>query len=67
MQALEDEGVDRIMPPRAGGVDRLFLPGEMEWERHARALRDGVALPTDVLASLRDAAAIAGLKLEDFW
>ena len=47
--------------PRADGVDRLLVPGELEWERHQRALREGIPLPSDVLTSLRTAADSVGL------
>jgi ureidoglycolate dehydrogenase (NAD+) len=52
--------------PRADGVDRLYVPGEMEWERYDRAVADGVRLPPDVVASLREAAALVGLDVSDF-
>lgn len=59
--------VDEIhSAPRADGVERLFVPGEMEWERHARATREGIALPSDVVESLHDSADMTGLRLEDF-
>jgi len=59
--------VDEIhAAPRAEGVERIFVPGEMEWERHARATREGIPLPSDVVESLRDSATMAGLKLEDY-
>jgi ureidoglycolate dehydrogenase (NAD+) len=51
--------------PRAAGVERLFVPGEMEWERHARAMAQGIPLPPDVLGSLQEAAEMAGLNFED--
>lgn len=35
--------------PRAAGTDRIYLPGEMEWERRDIAMRDGILLPEDVL------------------
>jgi LDH2 family malate/lactate/ureidoglycolate dehydrogenase len=50
--------------PRADGVDRIFLPGEMEWERYERAMREGIALPADVFSSLQEAAKMSGLNLE---
>jgi LDH2 family malate/lactate/ureidoglycolate dehydrogenase len=50
--------------PRADGVERLFVPGEMEWERHARALHEGIALPPDVVGSLKEAGAMVGLDFE---
>ena len=54
--------IDEIhQSPRADGVERLLVPGELEWERHERAMREGIALPSDVVESLRAAAEIAGM------
>jgi LDH2 family malate/lactate/ureidoglycolate dehydrogenase len=53
--------------PRADGVDRLFVPGEMEWERHDYAMKHGISLPDDVVASLKKAAELSGLDLETFY
>lgn len=39
--------------PRARGAQRIFIPGEMEWERRAQALVHGIELPADVIDSLR--------------
>ena len=47
--------------PRAEGVERLLVPGELEWERHDRAMKEGIALPVDVVGSLKTAAELAGL------
>ncbi|MGE4179069.1 MAG: Ldh family oxidoreductase [Limisphaerales bacterium] len=56
------ELVDEIhASPRADGVERLLVPGELEWERHDRALRDGIRLPPDVAASLQAAGERVGL------
>lgn len=52
--------------PRAAGVERLFVPGEMEWERLQRAVIDGIVLPSDVVTSLRESAAMTGLDLEEY-
>ena len=41
---------------KADGADRIYLPGEMEWERREKALLEGIDLPDDVLASLRGLA-----------
>ena len=49
---------------RAEGVERIYVPGEMEWERYNRAHLEGISLPSDVVASLRDAAIISGQNLE---
>lgn len=47
--------------PLAKGADRIYLPGEMEWERHDAATATGIVLPPDVAASLRGLAADVGL------
>ncbi len=38
--------------PRISEVERIYLPGEMEWERRDQALRDGLQLPDYVLTNL---------------
>jgi ureidoglycolate dehydrogenase (NAD+) len=38
--------------PKATGAERIYLPGEREWENRDRALRDGILLPSDVVDSL---------------
>jgi ureidoglycolate dehydrogenase (NAD+) len=56
--------VDEIhAAPRADGVERLYVPGEMEWERHGRAMKEGIRLPPDVWASLQEAAKMTELDL----
>ena len=45
--------------PAAGGA--IYLPGEMEWQRREQALAEGIALPEDVLISLRGLAADSGI------
>ncbi len=39
--------------PRAAGVDRIRLPGELEWERREQSLAHGIELPDDVVAPLK--------------
>jgi len=48
--------------PKAKGSDRIYLPGEMEWERRTDALANGIPLPPDVLASLQGLAEDVGLE-----
>jgi len=56
--------VDEIhQSPRADGVERLLVPGELEWERYDRSQRDGIHLPSDVAAQLNIAAELGGLPL----
>ena len=61
MEALIDE--IHAAPP-ADGAPLLRVPGEMEWERHENAMREGITLPADVVASLRTAADRTGLSRE---
>jgi LDH2 family malate/lactate/ureidoglycolate dehydrogenase len=49
--------------PRAAGVERLYVPGEMEWERYDTAMREGICLPSDVVTNLKTAVALVGLDL----
>ena len=42
--------------PKAKGADRIWLPGEKEWEYRAKALTEGLDLPADVRVSLRGLA-----------
>lgn len=49
--------------PRADGVERLMVPGEPEWERHDRAMKDGIPLPADVWENLEKAAKLTGIAL----
>ena len=47
--------------PKAVGADRIFLPGEMEWEKAEASRTAGILLPTDVVSSLEELAAEYGL------
>src|SRR5262249_48392827 len=48
--------------PRAEGVDRLLVPGELEWERYDVAVEKGILLPSDVVANLQQASETVGLE-----
>jgi LDH2 family malate/lactate/ureidoglycolate dehydrogenase len=50
--------------PKAKGETRIYMPGEMEWERRDLALKQGMELPEDVVESLRGLAEDVGLSLE---
>jgi ureidoglycolate dehydrogenase (NAD+) len=45
---------------------RIFLPGQMEWERRERALREGIEMPEDVLISLRGLAEDSEIDPADY-
>lgn len=49
---------------RAPGVERIFLPGDIEHERERDALRNGVPLRGATVAGLRDLGELAGLAAE---
>jgi ureidoglycolate dehydrogenase (NAD+) len=52
--------------PKAKGSDRIYLPGEMEWEHRTAALADGMILPPYVVESLRGLAADTGTDPKRF-
>ncbi len=47
--------------PKAKNADCIFLPGEMEWDKHDAALQDGLTLPPDVVESLKGLAQDTGI------
>lgn len=46
--------------PRAPGVDRIYLPGEIEWLKEREYRQSGVPIPVKVLKDLQDLAAELG-------
>ena len=51
--------------PRAQGVERIFLPGEMEWDKRAKALENGEIEITDVMAeNYKNLAKLYDLQVE---
>jgi ureidoglycolate dehydrogenase (NAD+) len=47
--------------PKADGSSRIYLPGEMEWERYDAAQQHGIQLPDYVLINLFTVASQSGL------
>lgn len=39
--------------PKARGNDRIFTPGEIEWDKHLKAVQESICLPQDVVSSLQ--------------
>jgi len=63
------ERVDKMIgdvrqAPKAKGSERIYVPGEIEWEKRREALANGIALPADVLASLRGLAEDLAVKVD---
>jgi LDH2 family malate/lactate/ureidoglycolate dehydrogenase len=46
----------------ADGVDRIYLPGEREWERMRQAETNGIPLPADVLEKLQLVCEALGIE-----
>lgn len=53
--------------PKAEGSSRIYLPGEMEWEKREEHVRNGIALPQDVLESLTGLARDFGMDLQKLY
>jgi ureidoglycolate dehydrogenase (NAD+) len=47
--------------PKAKGSDRIYLPGEMEWDKREVALREGMKLPGDVILNLLELGKTVGM------
>ncbi len=47
--------------PRAKGSERIYVPGEIEWEKRGDALKNGIPLPDLVLADLNSIGKQLGL------
>jgi LDH2 family malate/lactate/ureidoglycolate dehydrogenase len=48
--------------PKAAGVERLYVPGEIEWENRRKAQTEGIKLPPDVVESLVGLCKDLGMK-----
>lgn len=48
--------------PKAKGSEHIYVPGEIEWQKHRESLANGIKMPEDVLDSLRGLADDVGLK-----
>ena len=66
------ERMDRMIQeiksaPKAKGSDRIYLPGEIEWDHRERALAQGMSLPEHVIERLAGLAVDWDLNLEKFF
>jgi LDH2 family malate/lactate/ureidoglycolate dehydrogenase len=48
--------------PLAQGVEHIYLPGEIEWEKYAQSMQHGIDLPADVIADLIGIGKDVGLE-----
>jgi LDH2 family malate/lactate/ureidoglycolate dehydrogenase len=62
-----DELLDELKEaPVAAGVDTIYFPGEPEDHTAAMTLRDGLRLPEQTVADLRELADDAGVARPDW-
>jgi LDH2 family malate/lactate/ureidoglycolate dehydrogenase len=52
--------------PKAKGSERIYLPGEMEWERREEALKLGIEFPEAVMRNLIGVGQDQGLEFGQF-
>ncbi|MBC7257756.1 MAG: Ldh family oxidoreductase [Chloroflexi bacterium] len=60
MQSLVQE---ILHSPRAPGVERIYLPGEIEWLKRQDRLQNGVPVPASVLVGIRGLAQELGVEV----
>ena len=63
-QRMDQVITDLRQSPKAKGSDRVYVPGEMEWEKREDALKNGIALPENVVATLRRAGQQLGMDTQ---
>ncbi len=62
-----DDYVEQVHAcPRADGVERIYVPGEIEHLASLRAAKEGVELSETTVKELADTGAGLGLKLDDY-
>ena len=67
-KARVDELVRKVRnSPKAKGSDRIYVPGEMEWEHRERALAEGMELPEDVVDRLMGLAEDVQLDIVSYF
>jgi LDH2 family malate/lactate/ureidoglycolate dehydrogenase len=63
-QRVDDMIRDIRQAPKAKGSARIYLPGEMEWQKRRNAMVEGIPLPKEVLESLRGLAEEVGMTVQ---
>ena len=53
--------------PNAKGSNRIYLPGEMEWEKLEKNQKEGILLPDDVMMNLKGMAEDVGLSIDELF
>lgn len=63
MTRMEQLREEVVQTPRAPGVERIFLPGELEHERREVRLREGIPVHEDTPVALRDLCDGLGIEM----
>jgi LDH2 family malate/lactate/ureidoglycolate dehydrogenase len=63
-QRIDDIITDLRGAPKAKGSERIYVPGEIEWEKRADALVNGIPLPEAVFASLYQTGQKLGISTD---
>ena len=50
--------------PRAPGIDRIFLPGEIEWSTWRERRQSGIPVPVKLLGQMRELASELGIMMD---
>jgi ureidoglycolate dehydrogenase (NAD+) len=56
---------DYLASQKAVGTDRIYLPGDKEWEHYDRAVSSGLELPDDIADQMLELAEVTGVSFED--
>ncbi len=52
--------------PKVDGIEKIYLPGEMEWEKYDRQLKEGIELPEDVVINLKKLAEELDMNMDEY-
>lgn len=59
-----DKMIDEIInSPKAVGSDRIYMPGEIELERSAKAEIEGISLPDSTVSNMKTVAKLLGVDI----
>jgi ureidoglycolate dehydrogenase (NAD+) len=64
IQKLEDQIRNA---PKAKGVERIYLPGEKEWEHYDNVSKNGMSLPDHMSSSIFGVAEDYGINIDEYF
>ncbi|HAX53039.1 Ldh family oxidoreductase [Muricomes intestini] len=63
---MEEMSRELRQAPKAKGSERIYTPGEIEWEKYKVAYEEGFTIPEDVLISLQELSADVKIPLKTY-